>query len=175
MKTRNWLMRVAEYGPPTLLLVTLATLALVTDSSRGQAPPAYRQQQAHPQVSTFDVVEARKFVLRDASGLARVEIGPNANGNAIGVRILDRQGKLRLNLAVANDGDLAGVSLIDAQGEDRVAMMLSQDEAAVALRGRYDAGITESKAKGTFFVVGKGEEDTVVLGVDAAGNPVRQP
>jgi hypothetical protein len=158
----------------TVALAT-AAFALVTVSIRGQAPPTYRQQQAHPQTSTFDVVEARKFVLKDEAGRVRVEIGPNANGNAIGVRILDRQGKLRLNAAVANDGDLAGFALLDAQGEDRAALLLSHDEAAVAMHGRYDAGITESKAKGTFFVVGKGEDDTVVLGVDAAGNPIRRP
>lgn len=134
-----------------------------------------RAQQPVPYQGVKDVVEAKRFVIRDEQGQARIEIGPNAKGNAFGVRILDGRGRLRLNVAVASDGDLAGVSLIDQEGENRVGLILSPEQTGVALHGRHDAGITETAAGTTAFVVGQGEVDAVLLGVDEDGRPIRKP
>jgi hypothetical protein len=158
----------------TVALAT-AAFALVTASIRGQAPPTYRQQQAHPQVSTFDVVEARKFVLRDDSGLVRMEIGPNRNGNAVGLRFFDRKGVIRMNLAMSNDGDTVAVSIIDPQGSEKITMATTPGSAAVGIAGKHPAAIVSSADGQAVFAAGEGEETRAVIGVDAEGHPFRNP
>lgn len=154
--------------------LALAAFALVTVSIRGQAPPSYRQQQEQG-VRTLDVVEARKFVLRDASGLVRLEIGPNRNGNAIGLRFFDRKGTNRLNLGVAEDGDTVAISLSDAKGEDRVVLIANPDSAAVATRMDREAGISNIRGGQAAFEVSTGDDVQAAFGLDGAGQPVLRP
>jgi hypothetical protein len=155
-------------------LVTVSILALVTDSSRGQAPPSYRQQQTPPQASTFDVVEARKFVLKDDRGRVRAELTPDEKSTAIGLRLYDRRGRIKVSVTATDDA--AAVSLVDSAGEDRISLVLGRDGASIVVSGSdSEAGLSAEDGGPTAFAVGKGGKDVFVLGVDAYGAPVAKP
>jgi hypothetical protein len=167
-----------DIAPPAIIILAPLFLAvpvilgLVTDSTRGQAPPTYRQQ-ARPQVNTFDVVEARKFVLKDDRGRVRAEIGPNSAGTALGLRLYDRQGKLRVDVGVSEDESTAIVSLLDPAGADRASVVLDRDGSSVMVSGAGRmAGITAEDSGNAAFVAGRDGKDAVTLGVDRDGEPV---
>lgn len=132
-------------------------------------------EQPYQQVRTQEVVEAKKFVLRDESGLIRAELGPNAAGTAIGLRLYDRRGRVRANLAAGDDDDLIVLSLIDGTGKDRVSLISGEEGATVAVGGRHTAGFYDTPEGQTVFVVGDDRADAVVLGVDAQGRVLRKP
>jgi hypothetical protein len=94
------------------------------------------------------IVEARKFVLRDAAGRVRAELGPGDSEKSIALRFKDEAGSPRLTLGVEDESSLLvlsdktgrprvgfvtlahgapGVSVYDATGRARVELGLVRD------------------------------------------------
>jgi hypothetical protein len=164
---------VACFGFMLASVVGLTAWVESLPSSEAQTTPTYRQQQAHPQASTFDVVEARKFVLRDDSGLVRLEIGPK--GQSVGIRLLDRKGRERLTLAVADAGEDVGLALTAPDGTARVVLSVQPDGQMVLVSGDRKAGIYALNQGHTAFVVDGADAPEAMIGVDARGEPVLEP
>jgi hypothetical protein len=89
-EVRRW-RRLAALAPLTLVVATVAGLALPAVGGRPTDGPVIRPQ------TVGDVVEARRFVLRDT------------------------EGRTRATLAVADDG-IPRLSFVDADGETRAAL-----------------------------------------------------
>lgn len=92
------------------MALTLAAVALAT---MGLAIPRGR------------IVEAQKFVLKDAAGRVRVELGPNDTDKSITLRFRDEIGTPRLTLGVENDSAL--LVLGDKTGRPRVGAVTLAD------------------------------------------------
>src|SRR5258708_10842094 len=63
------------------------------------------------------IVEARKFVLSDAAGRVRAELGPSDNEKSIALRFKDEAGSPRLTLGVEDESSLLVLS--DKTGRPR--------------------------------------------------------
>ena len=108
------------------LIVTIGAFVLVGGALITMA-------QASPNGS--EIVEARQFVLRDASGNVRAVLGSTPEG-AVGLNLDDARGRTRLTL----DVDYAaspGLDLFDQSGKRRVIISLGQHGEPGA--GLYDA------------------------------------
>jgi hypothetical protein len=67
------------------------------------------------------VVEAQKFVLKDAAGRVRAELGPSDNDKSIALRFKDAAGSPRLVLGVEDESSL--LVLHDKTGRPRVGLV----------------------------------------------------
>jgi hypothetical protein len=76
------------------------------------------------QVITADRVEAKEFLIRDASGV-RLNLRLAKDGS-VGIFLRDKKGKERLALQAQADG-LAGLILQDASGRERVSALSQKD------------------------------------------------
>lgn len=82
------------------------------------------------------VVEAEKFILRDAQGKIRAGLALNPDG-ALRLLLADKAGKPRADLSVLDDGR-AGLSLIDKNGVIRAGLTLLPT-------GAPDFGLADAK------------------------------
>lgn len=103
---------------------------------------------------TGDIVQARSFVLRDASGQVRATLGMTAEGSAQFV-LNDEAGHPRARLSVLSDGS-AGLALVDAGGLPRAALGLLSDDISLVFadrdgRGRTVLGLTAREASSLVF------------------------
>lgn len=103
------------------LLSTLVTLAVTALMS-----PRAAEAQSQP-----TVVTAQGFVLQDAAGNIRAELGFNAAGDA-GLNLLDTDGVTRLRVYLDNAGS-PGVGLLDPDLTRRVALAANPQAGAVVL------------------------------------------
>lgn len=72
------------------------------------------------QATANRVVEAEKFVVRDASGKIRAELGTPPDGR-VALTLFDRDGGLRVELRVLTNGRV-GLLLYDKNGKSRAAL-----------------------------------------------------
>jgi len=72
------------------------------------------------QATANRVVEAEKFVVRDASGKIRAELGAPPDGR-VALTLFDRDGGLRVELRVLTNGRV-GLLLYDKNGKSRAAL-----------------------------------------------------
>jgi hypothetical protein len=108
------------------LRITILALALVGGALITMA-------QASPNSS--EVVEARQFILRDASGNVRAVLGSTPDG-AVGLNLDDPSGRTRLTLDVDYSRS-PGIDLFDQNGKRRAIVALGQHGEPGA--GLYDA------------------------------------
>jgi hypothetical protein len=108
------------------LRITIVALALVGGALITMA-------QASPNSS--EIVEARQFVLRDASGNVRAVLGSTPEG-AVGLNLDDATGRMRVTLDVDYAGS-PGLDLFDQSGKRRALISLGQHGEPGA--GLYDA------------------------------------
>jgi hypothetical protein len=96
------------------------------------------------------VVEAGRFVLRDAAGQVRAELGVN-DRNVVALKLCDDRGSCRAEVLVTKDGT-AGLQFYDALGRPRLVLYLDQLEElsacpSIALIGRDGQVVVELPAK----------------------------
>lgn len=122
--------------------------------------------------SAEEVMEARSFVLKDASGVSRGEWAITDDG-AARLTLKDRSGVARVNVAVL-EGGAPGLSFANAQGERRVVLGLLPDQTSTLVfadrEGVPRAVIGLSRDESASLVFADGEGVTRVgLGVEAGG------
>ncbi|HEX7090447.1 MAG TPA: hypothetical protein VF192_09935 [Longimicrobiales bacterium] len=83
---------------------------------------------ARQSMATADVVQARRFVLRDENGLIRAVLGMQPDGSSR-FALQDRDGLPRLQLTLLSDGS-PGVALKDREGHNRAVLALPPDDMA---------------------------------------------
>jgi hypothetical protein len=122
--------------------------------------------------TTADIVAARQFVLRDASGAQRGLWGTDDKG-ALRLTLQDAAGQPRLRLSLLDDGG-AGVSLIDSAGHNRVVLALLADQAVSVVLAdpngstRSVLGLSADGSSSLLFADRRGVA-RASLGVDAQG------
>lgn len=109
------------------------------------------------------IVEAQKFVLKDAEGRVRVELGPGDTDRSIALRFRDEVGAPRLALGIENDSSLLVLS--DRTGRPRVGVVTLGDGAPGLTF--YDA---TGRARAEVGLAREGEPSVSLL--DARGGPV---
>jgi len=80
---------------------------------------------ARQSVATAEVVQAKRFVLRDDEGLIRAVLGMQPDGSSR-FALQDRDGQPRLQLTLLSDGS-PGVALKDREGQNRAVLALPPD------------------------------------------------
>ncbi len=121
-----------------------------------------------------DVVEARRFLLRDAEGVARGSMGMEADGS-VRLRLLDRDARERARLVVLPDG-APGLTLSDRDGRSRAVLGLLPDETStLAFADRTGStrtvlGLSSGLASTLVFADPAGRM-RVGLGVNESGTP----
>ena len=121
-----------------------------------------------------DVIEARRFVLRDADGMLRGVWEMTDNGSSRFI-LRDRDGRERMRLALLPDGS-PGVTLADRDNRARTVWGVLPDQTA-SLVFADQAGKTRavlgvpSDGSSTLVFADRGGETRVGVGVDAAGKP----
>ena len=141
------------------VLVVVVVCAVVL---MGQASPKKR------------VVEAERFILRDAGGNMRAWLGVDAK-NWVGLSLFDKDEKPRVGLTVYADGS-ADLKLRDAEGTLRAGLEASADGKTNLVL--YDV---EERGRVGLFVLGDGlgglslydaeGKNRVALGVESDGGP----
>lgn len=113
------------------------------------------------------VVEAERFIVRDAGGRTRATLGVAADGEA-GLYFVDRDGKLRAALALKTDGG-PNLTLLDRDEKPRVGLVVGADGTPVL--GLFDR---DKKLRATLSVAADGtpflsfkDRDGKVIGWDA--------
>jgi hypothetical protein len=81
---------------------------------------------ARQSMAAADVVQARRFVLRDENGLIRAVLGMQPDGSSR-FALQDRDGQPRLQLTLLSDGS-PGVALKDREGQNRAVLALPPDD-----------------------------------------------
>jgi hypothetical protein len=120
-----------------------------------------------------DVVESRRFVLRDGDGHVRGVLGVNNDG-ASRLVLQDRDGRERLRLALLADGS-PGMSFADREGRSRAVLGLLADETSTLVfadrsgKTRAVLGLSPDEASTLVFADRNGET-RVGLGVEADGS-----
>ncbi len=130
---------------------TALTLGAVALATLGGAIPRGR------------IVEAQKFVLRDAEGRVRAELGPADSNRSIALRFKDEIGSPRLILGVENESSLLALS--DRTGRPRVGVVTLADGAPGLTF--YDA---TGRARAELGLGREGDPSAALL--DARGGPV---
>jgi hypothetical protein len=121
-----------------------------------------------------DVLEARKFVLRDAGGMVRGVWEVTDNGGARLV-LRDRDARERVRLTLLPDGS-PGLTLADRDGRSRTVMGLLPDQTATLVfadragKPRAVLGIP-ADGSSTLAFADRDGEIRINVGVDAAGKP----
>lgn len=121
-----------------------------------------------------DVVEARRFVLRDAEGIIRGvwELADNGGARLV---LRDRDARERLRLTLLPDGS-PGLTLADRDGRSRTVLGLLPDQTASLVfadqagKTRAVLGLPADGSSALAFA-DRGGETRVNVGVDAAGRP----
>lgn len=107
-----------------------------------------------------DVVQARRFVLRDGAGRVRAMWGTTDDGSAQLV-LQDHDGRPRARLSVLHDGS-PGLALVDPDGRARAVLGLLPDETISLVladrqgRSRAVLGLTAREASSLVFADGRG-------------------
>lgn len=120
-----------------------------------------------------DVVEARRFVLRDADGHVRSVLAVGNDGAARLV-LQDRDGRERLKMALLADGS-PGMSFADREGRSRAVLGLLADETSTLVfadrsgKTRAVLGLSPDESSTLVFADRNGET-RVGLGVEADGS-----
>ncbi|HEV8587203.1 MAG TPA: hypothetical protein VGT02_19750 [Methylomirabilota bacterium] len=127
------------------------TLAIIALATMGLAIPRGR------------IVEAQKFVLKDAEGRVRAELGPSDTEKQIALRFKDEIGSPRLTLGVEGESSLLVLS--DKSGRPRIGMVtLAEGVPGLTF---YD---TTGRARAEVGLAREGEASVTLL--DARGGPV---
>src|SRR5262245_15508065 len=79
---------------------------------------------------TSKVIEAQRFILRDAYGRMRAELGQSED-NSVRLRLYDSEEHCRVELVAAANGG-AGLCVLDAQRDVRVVLGLDQEKPLAA-------------------------------------------
>jgi hypothetical protein len=91
---------------------------------------------ARQSMAMAEVVQAKRFVLRDDEGLIRAVLGIQPDGSSR-FALQDRDGQPRLQLTLLSDGS-PGVALKDREGQNRAVLALPPDGMAqVVFADRY--------------------------------------
>ena len=104
---------------------------------------------------TGEIVQARSFILRDATGQGRATLGMTEEGSAQFV-LHDQTGHPRARLSVLSDGS-PGFALVDSNGQPRAALGLLADETITLVfadregRSRTVLGLTAREASSLVF------------------------
>lgn len=123
---------------------------------------------------TADVVEARRFVLRDGDGVVRGVWEMTDNG-ASRLVLRDRDARERVRLTLLPDGS-PGLTLADRNGRSRTVLGLLPDQTTTltfadqAGKARTVLGVPSDGSSTLVFADASGET-RVSVGVDAAGKP----
>jgi hypothetical protein len=118
------------------------------------------------------MVQAQKFVMRDAAGNVRAVLGPTAEGGSR-LSMQDLSGSDRLRMTLLADGS-PGLSFADGEGRSRVVLAFLPDETANLVfadgtgRTRAVFGLMPDESTTLVFTNRRGET-RVGVGVDAAG------
>ncbi|MBA2572897.1 MAG: hypothetical protein H0V06_07625 [Gemmatimonadetes bacterium] len=121
-----------------------------------------------------DVVEARRFVLRDADGMARGvwELTPNGASRLV---MQDRDARERIRLTLLPDGS-PGLTLADRDGRSHTVLGLLRDQTSTLVFADQ-AGKTRAvfgvpaDGSSTLVFADRDGETRLGVGVDAAGIP----
>jgi hypothetical protein len=122
---------------------------------------------------TPDVVEARRFAIRDARGQIRGVWGVTKDGRAQ-IVLSDSSGRERLRLQVLRDGS-SGIALVDSANRSRIVLATLPDQTATLVladpagRTRTVLGLNPNGASTVVFA-DKSGTTRAGLGVDAQGS-----
>jgi hypothetical protein len=72
------------------------------------------------------VIEAQRFILRDANGRVRAELG-EFSGYSVALRLYDGDQKRRLEIVIAENGNV-GLQIFDASAAPRVVLGVDRDK-----------------------------------------------
>lgn len=158
---RRWKLA-ATLGPVALVIVAVTGSALPLAGARGLEAPPPRPGAAPA------VVEAQRFVLRDAAGAARLTLGLADDGTAM-LTFLDRDGEPRAalgprHLYLSGDDPATAVKLLVTPG-GTPALRLEKDGRLRAVLGMATDG---TLALGFYGQDGKGR---ALMDVAADGSP----
>jgi hypothetical protein len=120
-----------------------------------------------------EVVEANRFIVRDADGHIRAIIGLSADG-ASRIVLQDRDARERLRLSLLPDGS-PGMSFTDREGRSRAVLGLLPDETATLVfadrygKSRAVLGLSPDESSTLVFADRNGEA-RVGLGIESDGS-----
>jgi hypothetical protein len=120
-----------------------------------------------------EVIEAKRFVLRDGEGHVRAIIGVNQD-NSSRIVLQDRDGRERLRLSLLADGS-PGVSFTDREGKSRAVLGLLPDETSTLVfadrwgKTRAVLGLSSDESSTLVFADRNGET-RIGVGVGSDGS-----
>lgn len=122
-----------------LLFVVLATGLFVACGS-GMKAPGQGAAMANSTSSRFTTIEARAFVLTDATGKTRAILGEGDDGS-VGLGILDKASKVRISLTLSADGTTS-LDYIDEDSRYPVNLAAGpRGGAGLNLKGKEQIGL----------------------------------